>query len=144
MAEDLQRALKRAEWPQRPKGLFQWCQARVGTVHRFQGKEEGTVFMVLGADPRQEGAVEWAARKPNLLNVALTRAQHRFFMVGDRSLWGRFPYFSEAADALPRVEAAEFLALVRRSAPAPVPDAPREVPLPGFGTEDPTGEEGLR
>ncbi|NKN16582.1 hypothetical protein GFL86_34785 [Rhizobium laguerreae] len=57
------------------------------------------------------GCVNASARsKPNLLNVALTRAKRRFYIVGDRSLWGTLPYFRETASALETIQAAEFLA----------------------------------
>ena len=49
--------------------------------------------MVLGCDEKSEGAVTWASRKPNILNVALTRAEHRFFMIGDFDVWGSRTYF---------------------------------------------------
>jgi hypothetical protein len=35
--------------------------------------------MVLGSDSHGEGAISWAAGKPNILNVALTRAKHTAF-----------------------------------------------------------------
>ncbi len=69
----------------------------VGTVHTFQGKEERIVWMVLGCDDRGAGAVSWAVSKPNILNVALTRAKQRFFMIGDMRLWGGKRYFQEAS-----------------------------------------------
>jgi len=77
--------------------IRKWCRQRVGTVHTFQGKEEDTVVMVLGADRQHLRSAQWASSKPNLLNVAVTRAKRRFFIVGDRALWGRLRYFSEAA-----------------------------------------------
>lgn len=80
-------------------------------MHTFQGKEEDIVFMVLGADADHHGAASWAASKPNLLNVALTRAQRRFYIVGDRNLWEGLPYFRETAGgALDTMQAADFLA----------------------------------
>ncbi|KVG75036.1 DEAD/DEAH box helicase [Burkholderia ubonensis] len=77
-----------------------WRKARIGTVHTFQGKEESTVIFVLGADHDSAGSASWASSRPNLLNVAVTRAQHRLFVVGDASLWGRQAYFSDALSAL--------------------------------------------
>ena len=83
--------------------LRQWIQKRIGTVHTFQGKEEEIVFFVLGADDNSEGSVSWASRKPNLLNVAVTRAKQRLYIVGDVKLWGQKPYFQVAAQKLPIV-----------------------------------------
>jgi superfamily I DNA and/or RNA helicase len=66
--------------------------------------------MVLGCDDRTQGAAAWAAAKPNLLNVALTRAQHRFFMIGDAGLWGGLRHFLAAhRELLPRITQDEFL-----------------------------------
>lgn len=106
----------KANWPSgkpvpKVRDLREWCNDHIGTVHTFQGKEESAVLMVLGCDSATENAAAWAAGKPNLLNVALTRAKHRFFMLGDEKIWSKLPYFSEAhAECLPRVEPAEFLA----------------------------------
>ncbi|OWT80870.1 MULTISPECIES: DEAD/DEAH box helicase [unclassified Achromobacter] len=74
-----------------------------GTVHAFQGKEAQIVFLVLGTAPGQQGsgARSWAASKPNLLNVAVTRAQCRLYVIGDTSQWGSLDYFRELLSALP-------------------------------------------
>lgn len=71
-----------------------------GTIHTFQGKEAEVVFLILGSDPNAEGARAWAAQKPNLLNVALTRAQRRIYVIGNKELWGRQSYFEALARAL--------------------------------------------
>lgn len=80
--------------------LLQWVKQAVGTVHTFQGKQAAAVFLVLGADKSTFGAIEWASAKPNLLNVAVTRAQSRFYMIGDYDLWRNRPYFEVAAKKL--------------------------------------------
>src|SRR3954464_4234105 len=72
--------------PPRKHELQKWCRERVGTVHTFQGKEEDSVVMVLGADAEHAGCAYWACAKPNIVNVALTRARRRFYVVGDRTV----------------------------------------------------------
>ncbi|MEW6133710.1 MAG: AAA domain-containing protein [Pseudomonadota bacterium] len=96
--------------------LRKWCREHIGTVHTFQGKEESIVWMVLGCDERTRGAAGWAAGKPNLLNVALTRAKHRFFTIGDANLWGELPHFMAAhSKVLPRIEPEVFLTRLEKS-----------------------------
>lgn len=79
-----------------------WIRQSIGTVHAFQGKQALAVFFVLGADKSTLGAIDWASRKPNLLNVAVTRARYRFYMIGDYNLWKTWPYFEVAAKQLDR------------------------------------------
>ncbi|MGB0127944.1 MAG: ATP-binding protein [Rhodocyclaceae bacterium] len=75
-----------------------------GTVHTFQGKEAEIAFLVLGTAPGQSGsgARSWAASKPNLLNVAVTRAKCRLYVIGDAAQWSGLDYFRELARELPR------------------------------------------
>jgi len=103
--------------PPAKKVFQQWRRDRIGTVHTFQGKEESVVIFVLGADHDQAGSADWAAAKPNLLNVAVTRAQHRVFVVGDASLWGKRNYFDEALLQLGRpISAAQWLERIAQGA----------------------------
>ncbi len=71
-----------------------------GTIHRFQGKEADIVFLVLGSDPKSSGARNWASQKPNMLNVALTRARKRFYVIGNKKLWAACNYFDAMAKVL--------------------------------------------
>jgi len=72
-----------------------------GTVHRFQGKEAEIVFIVLGSASEKagEGSRHWASAKPNLLNVALTRAKLRVFLIGNAQEWGSCAGFRELLEA---------------------------------------------
>ncbi|MCI2261498.1 DEAD/DEAH box helicase [Xanthomonas indica] len=99
---------------QRPsaRALSDWLRASVGTVHTFQGKEQDTVLMVLGADRQHPGSALWASSKPNLLNVALTRAKRRCYLIGDFDLWSPLQHFDATVSGefpLPRRSASEFL-----------------------------------
>lgn len=71
-----------------------------GTIHKFQGKEAEVVFLILGGDPKSAGARLWASKKPNMLNVALTRAKKRFYVIGNKDLWGKCNYFKVMAAQL--------------------------------------------
>lgn len=70
-----------------------WLNTHIGTVHTFQGKQAEGVILCLGLDEKTKGAATWASQKPNLLNVALTRAKYRFIAIGDKNIWLKQPYF---------------------------------------------------
>ncbi|MCB9947475.1 MAG: hypothetical protein H6842_06555 [Rhodospirillaceae bacterium] len=79
-----------------------WVWDHVGTVHTVQGREAETVFFVLGAQsPSQRGAREWAGRRPNLANVAVTRAKSSLYVIGNRELWKSAGVFATVAQMLP-------------------------------------------
>jgi len=71
-----------------------WVNAHIGTIHTFQGKEADTVILVLGASGNQNaGARNWAGELPNILNVAVTRAKRRLYVVGNRTEWKQIRFF---------------------------------------------------
>lgn len=72
-----------------------WLKSHIGTVHTFQGKQAEGVILCLGLDEKTKGAASWASQKPNLLNVAITRAKYRFIAVGDKNIWFNQPYFNQ-------------------------------------------------
>ncbi|MDC8756381.1 AAA domain-containing protein [Janthinobacterium fluminis] len=72
-----------------------------GTVHTFQGKEADIVILVLGGDPAKPMLIPgFAAAKPNLLNVAVTRAKKRVYVIGDHAQWSGQRFFDTLAMAL--------------------------------------------
>ncbi len=74
--------------------------AKVGTVHTTQGKEASIVVLVLGGNPSSPRAKEWASKTPNLLNVALSRAKDRLYVIGNRQTWSGYSYFDDMDEAL--------------------------------------------
>ncbi len=79
-----------------------WIKERIGTIHTFQGKEADTVIAVMGAPASaQQGARRWAGNTPNILNVMVSRAKSRMYVVGARSAWERVGHCQEVAALLP-------------------------------------------
>lgn len=86
-------------WAEDPRA---WVKERIGTVHTVQGREAEAVIFVLGAPaPDQSGARGWAGKRPNLLNVAVTRAKEQIYVVGNRRLWRQAGLFQELDGRLP-------------------------------------------
>lgn len=101
----------------------------VGTVHTFQGRETDAVVLVLGGSVEREGALDWAASRPNLLNVAATRARRRLYVVGNRSRWRTRPFFSDLARSLEVRPADQLVGGSALAAPPVEPGDPARGPL---------------
>lgn len=78
--------------------IKEWIYKNIGTIHTFQGKEADKVIIVLGVDSGDKGygAIQWASEKPNILNVAVTRAKRQLCIVGDKTKWANQPNFDVA------------------------------------------------
>ena len=78
--------------------IKEWLYKHIGTIHTFQGKEADKVIIVLGVDSGEKGygAIQWASAKPNILNVAVTRAKRKLCIVGDKAKWANQPNFDVA------------------------------------------------
>jgi len=72
-----------------------WAEKGIGTIHTFQGKEAEAVVLLLGGNPSRPRALRWAGASPNILNVAVTRAQLRLYVVGSRAAWRSAGFFGE-------------------------------------------------
>lgn len=66
-------------------GISEWCKTNIGTIHTFQGKEANEVIFVLGCDSNAKGAIQWV--NSNIVNVAVTRAKYRLYIIGDYTIW---------------------------------------------------------
>jgi hypothetical protein len=71
--------------------LSEMCEgtnARVGTVHTFQGGEcDVMVLSVVGERSMPDSGLRWLRGELNLWNVAITRARSHLIIVGDLEFW---------------------------------------------------------
>ena len=75
--------------------LKKWVDKCIGTVHTFQGKDAKEVLFVLGCSSKSQGAMDWVVKKPNILNVACTRAKYRIAFIGNINDWKNKNYFKD-------------------------------------------------
>lgn len=93
--DGLKQAIRQKLKPLQDPKLNEWLEKSIGTVHTFQGKEADIVYFVTGTDEQTEGAANWTCSKPNLLNVAVTRAKKEFYVVGDLKRFSRKNYYDK-------------------------------------------------
>jgi superfamily I DNA and/or RNA helicase len=80
--------------------LSKWAKRGIGTIHKFQGKEADIVIVVLGLSAGNEFALQFAVAKPNMMNVAVTRAKRRLYVIGNAELWGDQKYFGDVYETM--------------------------------------------
>lgn len=79
------------------KLLNEWIYSNIGTVHKFQGKESDEVIFLLGCDASQKDSYAVTGFvNCNLVNVAVTRAKYRLYVVGDAGVWQQNKYIRTA------------------------------------------------
>ena len=84
----------RAAFEHAPEGLDEFLAKHIGTVHTMQGKEADVVILVLGTDQTpSHRARDWVGASPNLLNVAVSRARRRLYVIGSYPEWRPAPNF---------------------------------------------------
>jgi superfamily I DNA and/or RNA helicase len=74
---------------------------------RIQAKEADVVILVLGTDQTPgRRARDWVGAPPNLLNVAVSRARRRLYVIGSYPEWQPAPNFGVFAttDTFPKYD----------------------------------------
>ena len=85
----------------RSAGLYNWLNNNIGTVHKFQGKEANEVIFVLGCDKSlQHRYAVTGFVNSNIVNVAVTRAKYRLYIVGDSTIWKNNAYVYKAKEII--------------------------------------------
>lgn len=78
--------------------IKEWTEKYIGTVHTFQGKEADQVIFLLGCDKNAISAVKWV--NTNMVNVAVTRAKFRIYVIGDYLVWKESAIFRRVKSIL--------------------------------------------
>lgn len=78
--------------------IQKWADNCIGTVHTFQGKEADQVIFLLGCDKNAISAVKWV--NTNIVNVAVTRAKFRLYVIGDYLVWKESELFCKVKSIL--------------------------------------------
>lgn len=95
--EELFKTLKK-DYPEvSKKWVDTWIKSNIGTIHTFQGKQADNVILCLGIDSKNpnRGAIQWVCNRPNIINVAVSRAKYRLIVVGDFNVWRNERYALE-------------------------------------------------
>lgn len=90
------------------KDIELWVKNSVGTIHTFQGKQAEAVILLLGGNPKQQGAIIQMSKLPNVLNVAITRAKNLVLIIGNRNLWSKQAYFQNLSQKVIHINGEDY------------------------------------
>ena len=77
---------RQKELPSKEIKLSEWMNTHIGTVHTFQGQGAHEVIFFPGCcDSTKDGTIQFV--NANIVNVAVTRAKSRLYVVGDWDTW---------------------------------------------------------
>lgn len=82
------------------KNIVKFCRNNLGTVHKFQGKEANEVIFILGCSESTNNFAITNFVKSNIVNVAVTRARYRLYIVGDYRIWKNNEHLKKAYDII--------------------------------------------
>ena len=85
----MQNMIKNLNWGEMDEVVKNWAKNNIGTVHTFQGQGTDEVIFLLGCDKNSISAANWVNK--NIVNVAVTRAKYRVYIIGDRDVWSCKP-----------------------------------------------------
>ncbi|WP_155813508.1 AAA domain-containing protein [Rickettsia parkeri] len=73
----------------------------IATIHAFQGTENDTVIILLGAQhPLDKGARNIMTQEPNVLNVGISRAKNNLYIIDSLEIWLKHKYMPEIYNML--------------------------------------------
>lgn len=103
LSKMMRTVLRQSQYIEKEK-IEEWVKEHCGTVHTFQGKEANEVILVLGCDNQTGiGAARWVGEKPNIINVAVSRAKYRIAVIGDYNLWKDIPNVQVLCEYLDKI-----------------------------------------
>jgi hypothetical protein len=100
--------IKKSELYRKELRIKTWLDTNnIGTVHTFQGQGTDEVIFLLGCDKNSIGAAKWVNK--NIVNVAVTRAKYRIYIIGDKSVWSACKPVKVALECMGSIVKAEEL-----------------------------------
>lgn len=84
--ESMKEKIRKSKLYQENENVKKWLDGKsIGTVHTFQGQGTDEVIFLLGCDMNSIMAANWVNK--NIVNVAVTRAKYRVYIIGDERVW---------------------------------------------------------